>query len=105
MDEIIELVKDEMATAVQTDNDNQIEDDSIPTNQSINHSLTHSINQSVRNRVTTFISFHREKCQKRHQKLFFLQKKIYFTMCYIFLRNTSKFQEKRFINNYLIMNY
>jgi hypothetical protein len=23
-------------------------------------------------RVTTFISFHREKCQKRHQKLFFL---------------------------------
>lgn len=31
-DEIIELVKGEMATAVQTDNDNQIEDDSIPTN-------------------------------------------------------------------------
>jgi hypothetical protein len=53
-------------------------------------------------RVTTFISFHREKCQKRHQKLFFL---FYFTMCYIFLRNISKFQEKRFINNYLITNY
>ena len=31
-DEIIELVKGEMATAVQTDNDNQIEDDSIPIN-------------------------------------------------------------------------
>jgi hypothetical protein len=47
VDEIIELVKDEMATAVQTDNDNQIEDDSIPTNQSINHSLTHSLTQSI----------------------------------------------------------
>jgi hypothetical protein len=48
-------------------------------------------------RVTTFISFHHEKCQKRHQKLFFLQNFFYFTMCYIFLRNISKFQEKRFI--------
>jgi hypothetical protein len=31
-DEIIELVNGEMATAVQTDNEHQIENDSIPTN-------------------------------------------------------------------------
>ena len=29
----------------------------------------------------------------------------YFTICYIFLQNISKFQEKSFINNYLITNY
>jgi hypothetical protein len=29
----------------------------------------------------------------------------YFTICYIFLQNISKFHEKNFINNYLITNY
>ena len=38
--------------------------------------------------------------------IFSTKKKFYFTMCiYIFLRNIFKFQEKRFINNYLITNY
>jgi hypothetical protein len=36
---------------------------------------------------------------------FFLPKKFYFTICYIFLQNISKFQEKSCINNYLITNY
>ena len=36
---------------------------------------------------------------------FFLQKKFYFTIYYIFLQNISKLQEKSFINNYLITNY
>ena len=36
---------------------------------------------------------------------FFLQVFFYFTICYIFLQNISKFQGKSFINNYLITNY
>jgi hypothetical protein len=35
---------------------------------------------------------------------FFLQFIICFTLCYIFIRNISKFQEKGFNNNYLITN-
>jgi hypothetical protein len=35
----------------------------------------------------------------------FLQFFFYFTICYIFLQNISKFQGKSFINNYLITNY
>jgi hypothetical protein len=41
-------------------------------------------------RVTTFISFHREKCQKHHQKLFFLQ--FFFLFYNVFYVSTKYIQ-------------